>query len=781
MRRPTTPRLRPIVSLRARVLGLVLLATLLPALLLGWRFFRDSDAEALAAVKTLAALADNVATELDHRVQGTSQLHFGLAHSRVLDTADREECSRYLSDVREAYPQYTGILTVLPDGQLFCDSLQTGRVLNLADRGYFQHAQAGAAGVILEPVFGRLTGNAVLQIVYPARTDAGVLRFLLVASLNLQQFARLAREQLLREGVELVLVDRKGVVMAWDGAGSGGPKAGSSIADSALFALAQARPDGGVGELRDERGESRVWAVAASPAAAAAGLHVLVGLPQQSLMAAAKRNLRSGLSVLAAAALMLFAGMGLLYEWGIRRQVGRITTMVRTLGDGDLGARIAAPYPRGELGGLMGALNSTADSLQQQRAAIDELGERLRLSQKLEAMGTLAGGIAHDFNNIIGAILGNLSLAQADLEARRAPNESLSQIRRAALRARSLVQRIRAFSRADAPALTTQPLRPIVEEVLALVQVALPAGVTLNAAIDELPGDVAADATQLHQVLLNLCSNAWQALKGEPGTVTLKVRSVQLGTDAATRPAGLGAGPHALITVNDTGCGIDADMRKRIFEPYFTTRAGEGGTGLGLSAAHGIVGAHNGSIGVESEPGKGSTFSVWLPLLPRQVLAAAAPAPGPDVPRDVAATGQRVLYIDDDEVICVMVQRLLERDGYNTTCRLSAQDALAMLRIDPLAFDVVVTDYNMPEMSGLDVSREVRRMRAGMPIVIVSGYVPDDLPVNARNAGVHAVVGKEQVTEDLVPAIAGALAQAAVWSAPGGMVSEPAAEAEART
>ena len=751
------------MSLRARLLGLVLLATLLPALLLGWRFFRESDAEVASAVSRLASVADNIAGDLEHRVQGTAQLNFGIAHSQVLDGADRLACSLYLSQVREAYPQYTGIVSVLPDGQLFCDSLQSGRVLNLADRAYFKRVLAGATGVTLEPVFGRITGNSVLQIVYPARTGAGVLRFMLVASLNLQRFAQEAQQRALLPATEVLLVDDKGMVMAWVGGNSvaARPKAGDSIAGAALFALARDKAaEGGTGELLDAAGRAQVWAVAGSPAVRAAGLNLLLGLPKQALVADSKLHLRQGLTVLAAAALLLFTGVWLLAEWGIRRQVGRITAMVRELGAGHLGARIALPYPRGELGGLMAVLNSTAASLQRQREAIDELGLRLRQAQKLEALGTLVGGIAHDFNNIIGAILGNLSLAHDDVLAGRSPQHGLAQIRQAALRARDLVQRISAFSRSDTPALTEQPLRPIVEEVLALVRVAMPAGASLQTELETPPGPVAADATQLHQVLMNLCSNAWQALQGGQGQVTVALTTELLGSDEARRPAGLSAGLHAVIRVSDSGCGIDAATRERIFEPYFTTKGPRGGTGLGLSVVHGIVNAHHGSITVHSEPGRGSSFSVYLPLRPLNEGSSTGAAE-PVLPRGATGGGQRVLYIDDDEVMATMVERLLVAAGYRASCHLGALAALAMLRAEPTAWDLVVTDFNMPELSGLEVGRRVAELRADLPVIIISGYIPDELPAQARQAGVRAVIRKQHVLEELIPAIGSALATAA--------------------
>jgi signal transduction histidine kinase/CheY-like chemotaxis protein len=484
----------------------------------------------------------------------------------------------------------------------------------------------------------------------------------------------------------------------------------------------------------------------------------MLGLAKEDLVAASRRRLRDDVLALGGVALLLFSGVWLLAELGIRRPVARITAMVRTLGAGDLAARIARPYPRGELGGLMAVLNSTAASLQHQREAIEALGLRLRQAQKMESLGTLAGGIAHDFNNILGAILGNLSLAHEEALAGQPAQHSLEQIRRAALRARALVQRIQAFSRSDTPALTPQLLLPIVEEVLALVRVSLPAGARLRTELDPEPRCVLADATQLYQVLLNLCTNAWQALQGEPGTVTVGLDSIVFGADAARRPAGLVPGPHARVWVSDTGCGIAVAHRDRLFEPFFTTKGSRGGTGLGLSVAHGILSAHHGSIDVHSSPGRGSRFELYLPLcIDGTAPAEAAPSVTMGLAQAPADRGHHILYLDDDEVMGVLVERLLEREGYRVSCHASAEAALAALRAAPSDVDLVVTDFNMPELSGLEVARALATLRADLPVLIISGYIFDELPAQARRAGVREVIRKQHLLEDLVPAIRRAL------------------------
>lgn len=373
------------MSLRARLLALVLLATVLPALLLGGRFFMERNAEVAEAVRTLASAADNIGADLEHRVQGTAQLHFGLAYAGLLDSPDRRACSAYLARVREAYPQYTGIITVRPDGQLHCDSLQSGRNLQLADRTYFREAAASGTSLVLETAFGRLTGNSVLQVVYPARTDAGALRFMLVASLNLQKFAEEARrQQLLGTPTEVLLLDHKGTVMAWSSDRKDVLPPGSMLADAPLFLLAKAQSTGGYGELQGSSTTPQVWAVAKSATAQAAGLYIMLGQPREALAARSEKRLRQGLVVLGVAALLLFSGVWALAEWGVRRQVARITHMVNALGAGELHSRIPRPHPRGELGDLMAVLNRTGESLQQQHMAIQALGASLHEAHQRE-------------------------------------------------------------------------------------------------------------------------------------------------------------------------------------------------------------------------------------------------------------------------------------------------------------------------------------------------------------------------------------------------------------
>ena len=401
-----------------------------------------------------------------------------------------------------------------------------------------------------------------------------------------------------------------------------------------------------------------------------------------------------------------------------------------------------------DAGRYTGALAMVTDITERRRAedALRQLETQLREAQKMEAIGVLAGGIAHDFNNVLAGILGNTALAIQDLPAGHPAATSLEQIRKAGLRGRGLVQQILAFARRQPREVVSCELRPIVEECIGLLRSTLPAGVTLDVALAGEPLFVMADATQVEQVLMNLCTNAWHSLGGKPGRVAVALEAVDLDVARARQlGAGLTPGAYARLRVEDNGRGMDAETRARIFEPFFTTKPVGEGTGLGLAVAHGIIAAHGGVIRVQTELGQGSSFEIYLP---RSASARAADRPQP-LAIAHRGHGENVLYIDDDEVMVVMVERLLERLDYVVTSVHDPARAIEMVRVAPEAFDVVVTDLNMPELSGLDVARALQRIRADLPVIISSGNLPDQLNAEARQAGVRALVHKQYTLEEL--------------------------------
>lgn len=374
-----------------------------------------------------------------------------------------------------------------------------------------------------------------------------------------------------------------------------------------------------------------------------------------------------------------------------------------------------------------------------------ELEDHLRQSQKLEAIGALAGGIAHDFNNIVAGILGNAQLALQDLAPGHPAVQSVEQIRKAGLRGRDMVQQILTFAR-------RRPKRPVrcdvgelVDETLGLVRPTVPTSVKIERRLPARPLQVFADPTQLEQALINLCANAWQAMAGRPGRIEIGAVEVALDAAAADLLGGLQPGRYVHLSVRDDGPGMDEATCKRVFEPFFTTKPEGQGTGLGLSVVHGIVRGHGGAITVESAPGRGCTFNLWLPAgRPGGVAVAAQPAD-----RAIDGAGRQVLYVDDDEVLTLMVSRLLERANFRVMVFSQGAQALAWLQQAPWAVDALVTDLNMPGLSGLEVLREARAIRASLPVIIGSGNLSLEALAEAQQAGVRATFNKQNVLDEL--------------------------------
>jgi PAS domain S-box-containing protein len=395
----------------------------------------------------------------------------------------------------------------------------------------------------------------------------------------------------------------------------------------------------------------------------------------------------------------------------------------------------------------------------QAEAAHAALEAQLRESQKMEAIGTLAGGIAHDFNNIIATILGNTELALEDVSTNPRARESIEEIRKAGRRGRDVVQQILAFSRRQPTERALTVLTPIVEQTVLLLRATLPARIALEVHCDADVPPVLADATQIQQILINLATNAMQAMQGKPGRIDIRLDTVMIDTALTDKHPELSAlhdqhpGRTVRLAVSDDAAGMDAATLGKIFEPFFTTKPAGEGTGLGLSVVHGIVQTHEGAIVVDSAPGKGTTFTIYLPVAKAQ---AGAPAPAVSAPTAAPArdSDKHILYLDDDEALVRLVERLLERRGYRVSGYINQQEALAALRTDPASFDLVVTDYNMPGMSGLDVAREVRLIRTDLPVAVISGFIDEALRMNANAAGVQELILKADAMEDLCEAFA---------------------------
>jgi len=373
--------------------------------------------------------------------------------------------------------------------------------------------------------------------------------------------------------------------------------------------------------------------------------------------------------------------------------------------------------------------------------------ERLMRSQNLEALGTLAGGIAHDFNNILSAIIGYSELAQDELPEGNPASRSIQEVLKAGDRAKDLVRQILTFSRQVDIERMPVRIQPIIKEALRLVRSSIPSTIAIKENLDPSAGTVMANPTHIHQVLMNLCTNAYHAMLSLGGILTITLDTVFLDAAFSSRHPPLMEGPAVRLSVQDTGCGMDEETMKRIFDPFFTTKDKGHGTGLGLATVHGIVTDLGGAILVKSAKGSGSTFDIYLPLAgdehEDEEEPEEEPAPG---------NGETILLVDDEDAIVQFMLIMLHQLGYRVVSLPSGTEALEAFREDPGRYDLILTDQTMPDMTGSSLAVEVLRIRPGTPIILMTGYSETMSPEEALALGIEEYLEK--------PFTKGALARA---------------------
>jgi PAS domain S-box-containing protein len=381
-----------------------------------------------------------------------------------------------------------------------------------------------------------------------------------------------------------------------------------------------------------------------------------------------------------------------------------------------------------------------------------ELEDQLRHAQKMDALGTLAGGIAHDFNNILAAIVAYSELIRLDIADPSTVENHLTQLKLASDRARDLVGQILTFSRQQPRIRTPTRIDSAVREALNLLRSTLPKTIAIEASLDDGAPLVLADATEIHQIIMNLGTNAAHAIAPNAGRISIQLEAVRVDAAMAEASTDLQARRYARLRVRDDGAGIGADVLEHLFEPFFTTKAAGKGTGLGLSVVHGIVTEHDGAIRVKSEIGAGTEFEVYFPECSPEVVADPEPEP-----LSLNVAGVSILFVDDEVILCRSVSRLLERVGFSVVAQSDPAAAVALFRSDPQRFDVVLTDLNMPGMTGLDVAREIHAIDPQKPILVMSGFQGSYTAESLRSVGVSDLVPKPLSTEQLLDCLKRAL------------------------
>ena len=372
-----------------------------------------------------------------------------------------------------------------------------------------------------------------------------------------------------------------------------------------------------------------------------------------------------------------------------------------------------------------------------------EMEVHLRQTQKLEAIGTLAGGIAHDFNNVLTSIMGFSALVEEELPQNSPHREHMREILTASERARDLVEQILTFARHGEPRRKPIEIVSVVREALRLMRASVPATIEIRQDIDERCGTVLADPTQIHQVVVNLVTNACQAIGDSAGSVEVSLRQVEVDSAIARIHPTLRGVPQVRLTVSDTGRGMDRSVRERVFEPFFTTKEAGRGTGLGLSVVHGIVTAHGGYITCRSEVGRGSSFDVYLPRLDERVNRE------PEKTKAAPSGAENILFVDDEAAIVQFAQETLQKAGYHVTPLTSSTEALRVFRENPERFDLVFLDVAMPRMNGVELARELLKLRPEVPIILGTGFSDFITAEEATRMGAREFVLKPYGLQDL--------------------------------
>ncbi|MGV1100863.1 ATP-binding protein [Thiovibrio sp. JS02] len=423
--------------------------------------------------------------------------------------------------------------------------------------------------------------------------------------------------------------------------------------------------------------------------------------------------------------------------------------------DGEIRWIKARAVPLKNEAGRVWCFAGLCEDITEQKRADEEkrsLEARLRQAQKMEAIGTLAGGIAHDFNNILTIIMGNAELAMMQNKPE-VTRQALDEIRRGSERAKDLVRQILTFSRKSDQHKEPLQLSLLVKETLKMLRASIPATIEIRQDLAS-EARVLADPTQLHQVIVNLCTNAYHAMREQGGILTVSLAEVPIGENEFG-PAELVPGNYLRLEVSDTGCGIAPEIREKIFEPFFTTKKQGEGTGMGLAMVHGIVRSHHGHISVESAPGKGTAMRVYLPV----TEATAAPAAARPVAENLAGSGEMILFVDDEPQICAMMRSMLSRHGYRIATYHDPQEALRAFAEQPGKYALVITDMTMPQLTGADLAKKILEINPELPVILSSGYSDSIDREKALAMGFFDYLYKPCQTHTLLAAVRKALAR----------------------
>ena len=704
-------------SLRVRLLVPVLVAVV-PTFGVGLYWVHAHERQLSAkAHEDATALAQLVGERHQRSVDAARGVLLALASMPSVIALDGATCSASLAPILERESDLVNLGAVRADGFMFCSAAPQPGPIDLSDRTFYREAlRTGGLGVG-EYVVSRVRGMGALGFAYPVSSGGRVVA-VAYASLAVTELQRELDALALPPGAEVAVLDRAGVTLSArpDGAGW----AGRPFEPRLVAALREA---GGPVALAGTDGVERTFALRGVTAPdGTVAMYVLAGIPTGALLEPVQRVSRRGLLAYVLAAALALAGAGLMAELMLVRRLHRLAAASRAIAAGDWSARSGLAAGRDELGQLGRSFDEMARSLAELDREKHEREEQLRQGQKLEAVGRLAGGMAHDFNNLLTVMLSAAESLQRKLPRDHAGQELAADVVEAGERAAALTRQLLAFAR-------RQPLAPRVVDSAETVRFAerllrrvLGEQVALDVEL-RAPGRARVDPGQLELALLNLAVNARDAMPGG-GRLQVSVDELEPGDPRRPDGAGVPPGPLVLLSVRDDGHGMEDAVRARIFEPFFTTKSAGRGTGLGLSTVQEIVRQAGGVIRVDSAPGKGTEFRLYLPRHAGACEDAERLAPAP-----AAGGSETILLVEDDERLRLVVRRILAERGYRVLDAPSAARALEIARDEAeRPADLVITDVILARGNGVELAAELGRAWPGVPVIFMSGYTGDHLP-----------------------------------------------------
>ena len=741
--------------------------------------FRERGLEKARLKEGSLALASLAAANQENLIRNVRQLFTTLNQFPFLLLATNRAFSEgNFSNLRKLLPDYATFGLIETNGAAFCGAEPLTHDVYLGDRSYFQRALQTKQFATGDFQIGRLSGQAVLDFGFPVLNERGQVGRILFASLKASRMAEVVQDLRLPEGAALTVMDRAGTVLA-------------RLPESAQW-LGRRHPEAslltagltnrsGLFETQGPDGLARIYAVKAVGASPAPGLLVCVEVPMSVLFAHANHELYQRLGALSLLALVLCVAVQLYARRSFLAPVKALSLAAERLANGELGARAGtvagAAAELNQLGRTLDAMAQrvqarTTELLhsnealraqirerelaeQQVRQQVEEnrkLEEQVLRSQRMESLGALAGGIAHDLNNALVPVIMGAEMLREQARPPEERQQLLDLIASSGERCTAMVKQILSFAKGSRGPSPNVSVRHLLEELAKLARGTFPKNITLEHRAPQDLWSVQGNATELHQVLLNLCVNARDAMP-QGGRLTLAAENVTVGPELLSRHPEAAPGPHLLLSVADTGLGIAPELQSRIFEPFFTTKAADKGTGLGLSTVTSIVKRHHGFLALRSQPGRGTQFQVYLPAT---TLAQAQPAEPGAAPLPVGH-GELVLFADDEGSVLELAKSALENYGYRLVTASNGLEAVGCFELHQQEVKLVVMDTDMPYLDGLSALRRIREVAPRIPLLLASASSPDTELISKDGLSGMVRLLKPYGVEDLVREVAKAL------------------------